>query len=69
MRVYRFEIDGRNFVISEGHDLRVNGKAVTEWEVREDHGDHYRQFRNAHLPRRATKTQMRAHIAEVYAAA
>lgn len=69
MRFHRFEIDGRNFAISEGADIRVNGKAVTEWEVREDHGDHYRQFGNAHLPRRATKAQMRAHVAEVYAAA
>ncbi|TPL45341.1 hypothetical protein [Mesorhizobium sp. B2-4-6] len=69
MRFYRFDIDGRNFILSEGPDLRVNGRAVTEWEVREDHGDHYRQFGNAHLPRRATKVQMRTHIAEYYAVA
>jgi len=69
MRLYRFEIEGRNFVISEGPDLRVNGRAVTEWEVREDHGDAYHQFGSAYLPRRATKAQIGQHIAENYAAA
>ncbi|MBN9074571.1 MAG: hypothetical protein J0H34_23790 [Rhizobiales bacterium] len=69
MRNYRFEIDGRNFAISEGPDLTINGRAMTEWEVREDHGDHYYQFGNAYLPRRATKAQIGQHIAENYAAA
>ncbi len=69
MRFYRFEIDGRNFAVSEGEDLRVNGRAVTAWEVREDRGDHYRQFGNAYLLRRATKAQIGQHIAEIYAAA
>jgi hypothetical protein len=69
MRFYKFEIDGRKFAITEGEDLRINGRVMTAWEVREDLGDAYHQFGNAYLPRRATKAQMRAHIAEVYAAA
>lgn len=72
MREYSFEIGGNTWIISEGPDLRVNGRAVTEWEVRkvcEDEFGHeyYHQHGNAHIPRRATKAQIRAHIAEYYA--
>lgn len=71
MRNYNFEIDGSTFSINEGPDLRVNGRAVTEWEVRkvcQDQFGHeyYHQYRSAYLPRRATKVQMRSYIERIY---
>jgi hypothetical protein len=69
MRNYRFEIDGNDWIASEGEDLTVNGRKVTAWEVRKDLGDAYHQMGNAYLSRRATKAQVGQHIAENYAAA
>lgn len=71
MREQSFEIDGSTYFLHEGPDLHVNGKAVTEWEVRklctDEFGhEYYHQLANAHIARRATAAQRRDHIARYY---
>lgn len=68
MRNYKFEIDGKTYLATEAEDLRINGRQMTAWEVRQDLGDAYHQFGNAYIARRATKAQIGQHIAENYAA-
>lgn len=71
MRRYEFEISGSTYIVGEGEDLRVNGRAVTAWEVRkvcaDEFGHEYlHQYANTYVPRRATIAQIKAHIARVY---
>lgn len=71
MRRHEFEISGSTYIVSEGEDLRVNGRAVTAWEVRkvcfDEFGHEYlHQYAGTYIPRRATIAQIKAHIARVY---
>lgn len=67
MRSFNFTIGNEEFLVNEIAKATVNGRRVTEIEVRKDCGDFYQQFRSGHVPRNADEKVVRQYVRDFYA--
>jgi len=64
--LYRFEFATAAIIVNRVGNANIRGRAMAEWEVRKDCGDHYQQYRSCHLPRKATEAEIRNTVYLLY---